>query len=117
MKTSFTHITVTPSRAIAEFARCEPEELMYWRNELSLETIAMISDYRDVLSKIVFFHKDNDGCVNGTVCPSLDASLRHALSVALKATRSACKTDHGQWAIRKLKGEWRSKREQTANKT
>ena len=117
MKTSFAHITVAPTRGIVDFARSEPEELMYWRNELTLETIAMIGEYRDVLSKIVFFHTDNDGCVDGTDCPSLDASLRHALSVALKATRSACKTNHGQWAIRKLKTEWRSKRDQTANKT
>ena len=104
MKTSFANITVTPSRGATQLALQQPEELTYWKNSLTLETVAMIGEYQDVLSKVVCWHKDNDG-LHGTELPSIDASLRHALQVAMKVTRAASKANRGQWALRKLKAE------------
>ena len=109
MKTSFARIAITPSDEATQLALQEPEELTCWKNSLTLETVAMIGEYQDILSKIVRWHKDNDG-VHGTEIPSIDASLRHALQVAMKVTRAASKADHGQWAIRKLKSERLSNR-------
>ena len=48
----------------------------------------MLEEYQSILSKVVCVHEDNDG-VDGTDIPSFDASLRHALSVAMKVTKAA----------------------------
>ena len=109
MKTSFAHIAVTPSRGATQLARQEPEEMMCLRNQISPEAIAMLHEYTYLLAKVVCLHEDNDD-ICGTDIPSIDASLRHALAVAIKVTRAASKADHGQWAIRKLKSERLSNR-------
>ena len=61
MKTSFANITVKTPLRIADFVRNQPEELTYWKHSLTLETVAMIGEYQDVLSRVVCWHKDNDG--------------------------------------------------------
>lgn len=97
--TNFSCIAVTPSRNARALGIQEPEEMLYLRDQLTPETIAMLMEYQDALLSVVRFDKGNDG-VQYTDIPSMDDSLRHALSVAIKATRATRKNAHGQWALR-----------------
>lgn len=73
--------------------------MMYLREQLTPETIAMLVEYQDILLSVVRFDEGNDG-VQYTAIPSMDDSLRHALSVAIKATRATRKNALRQWMLR-----------------
>lgn len=102
--------TATPSSNDVLCAHQEPEEMAHIHAEISPETIAMLLSYQDELGKTVRWAVENDG-VGATTLPEPDLALRHALGVALKATRAANKVAQGAWALRKLKATRRTAKE------
>ena len=99
--------TATPSASDVRCAFDQPEEMQHVQAEITPETIAMLLSYRYELSYTVRFMEENDS-VYLTDFPDPDQALRHALGVALKATRAANKIARGEWALRKLKAERRT---------
>lgn len=68
---------------------------------ISVKTLKALQDYQDVFACSKLFKTgkvDTGGSVNFTV----DASLRSALKVALKATKAELSVAQGKWALRKL---------------
>jgi HD-GYP domain-containing protein (c-di-GMP phosphodiesterase class II) len=94
--------TATPSAADAQWAQQDPQGMLNIREEISPEACAMLASYQDELNRAVWLMAENDGTA-ADFKTRTDFALRHALGVALKATRAANKLAHGEWAQRKLR--------------
>lgn len=109
MKNVFAHLAVPVPKDATYMAREVQSELVYVKDRISFETIAMLHAYMDTLAITTCYHKDNDpgSTVEGAsrTVPQLspDVALRYAIASAHKLARVKEAAAKGEWALRKLK--------------